>query len=138
ILGPFCCWLAAYLARHMITTSAIGPYLCPVADKLMFAAALIDLVQWHPNIVMSMSAIVIISREIAVSALRVWMAELGARTSAAVSFGGKLKTTFQMVAITGFLLNWQSLALIGYGLMVIAVLLTFWSLMFLLKAAWPY
>lgn len=104
----------------------------------MVAAALIVLVQWHPNIVMATSAIVIISREIAVSALREWMAELGARTSVAVSYVGKLKTTFQMIAITVFLLNWQSLEMIGYVLMVIAVILTLWSMMIYLKAAWPY
>lgn len=87
---------------------------------------------------MATSAIVIISREIAVSALREWMAELGARTSVAVSYVGKLKTTFQMIAITVFLLNWQSLEMIGYVLMVIAVILTLWSMMIYLKAAWPY
>jgi CDP-diacylglycerol--glycerol-3-phosphate 3-phosphatidyltransferase len=109
-----------------------------VADKLMVAAALIILVQWHPNIVMATCGIVIISREIAVSALREWMAELGARTSVAVSYVGKLKTTFQMIAISVLLLNWQSLEILGYILMIIAVVLTLWSMMIYLKAAWPY
>ena len=104
----------------------------------MVAAALIILVQWHPNIIMAIAAIVIISREIAVSALREWMAELGKGTSVAVSYVGKLKTTFQMVAITVLLLNWQSLETIGYALMVAAVVLTLWSMMIYLKAAWPY
>ena len=104
----------------------------------MVAAALIILVQWHPNIVMAMAAIVIISREIAVSALREWMAELGARTSVAVSYVGKLKTMFQMIAITVLLLNWQSLEMLGYVLMMVAVLLTLWSMLIYLKAAWPY
>lgn len=138
ILAAVTDWLDGYLARRMNITSAFGRFLDPVADKLMVAAALIVLVQWHPNIVMATSAIVIISREIAVSALREWMAELGARTSVAVSYVGKLKTTFQMIAITVFLLNWQSLEMIGYVLMVIAVILTFWSMMIYLKAAWPY
>lgn len=104
----------------------------------MVAAALIVLVQWHPNIVMAISAIVIISREIAVSALREWMAELGNRTSVAVSYVGKLKTTFQMIAIIVLLLNWESLETLGYALMVVAVILTLWSMMIYLRAAWPY
>ena len=104
----------------------------------MVAAALIILVQWHPDIVMAISAIVIISREIAVSALREWMAELGNRTSVAVSYVGKMKTTFQMVAITVLLLNWESLEMTGYLLLVISVVLTLWSMFIYLKAAWPY
>ncbi len=138
VLAAVTDWLDGYLARKMGITSAFGRFLDPVADKLMVAAALIILVQWHPNIVMAISAIVIISREIAVSALREWMAELGNRTSVAVSYVGKLKTTFQMTAITVFLLNWQSLETLGYCLMVVAVVLTLWSMFIYLKAAWPY
>ncbi|AKG17661.1 CDP-diacylglycerol--glycerol-3-phosphate 3-phosphatidyltransferase [Moraxella bovoculi] len=138
ILAAITDWLDGYLARKMNITSAFGRFLDPVADKLMVAAALIILVQWHPNIVMATCGIVIISREIAVSALREWMAELGARTSVAVSYVGKLKTTFQMIAISVLLLNWQSLEILGYILMIIAVLLTLWSMMIYLKAAWPY
>lgn len=138
ILAAITDWLDGYLARKMQLTSAFGRFLDPVADKLMVAAALIILVQWHPNVVMSIAAIVIISREIAVSALREWMAELGARTSVAVSYVGKLKTTFQMIAISVLLLNWASLEMLGYGLMVIAVILTLWSMFIYLKAAWPY
>lgn len=138
VLAAITDWLDGYLARKLNMTSAFGRFLDPVADKLMVAAALIVLVQWHPDIVMATCAIVIISREIAVSALREWMAELGARTSVAVSYVGKLKTAFQMIAITVLLLNWQSLELFGYGLMVVAVVLTLWSMMIYLKAAWPY
>lgn len=138
VLAAITDWLDGYLARKMNLSSAFGRFLDPVADKLMVAAALIILVQWHPNIVMAMAAIVIISREIAVSALREWMAELGARTSVAVSYVGKLKTTFQMIAITVLLLNWQSLEMLGYVLMMVAVLLTLWSMLIYLKAAWPY
>lgn len=138
ILAAVTDWLDGYLARKMNITSAFGRFLDPVADKLMVAAALIILVQWHPNIVMATCGIVIISREIAVSALREWMAELGARTSVAVSYVGKLKTTFQMIAISVLLLNWQSLEILGYILMIIAVVLTLWSMMIYLKAAWPY
>lgn len=138
VLAAVTDWLDGYLARKMNIVSAFGRFLDPVADKLMVAAALIILVQWHPNIIMAIAAIVIISREIAVSALREWMAELGNRTSVAVSYVGKLKTTFQMVAITVLLLNWQSLEMVGYLLMVAAVILTLWSMMIYLKAAWPY
>ncbi|CAM4193479.1 CDP-diacylglycerol--glycerol-3-phosphate 3-phosphatidyltransferase [Psychrobacter arenosus] len=138
ILAAITDWLDGYLARRMEITSAFGRFLDPVADKLMVAAALIIIVQWHPNIIMSIAAIVIISREIAVSALREWMAELGNRTSVAVSYVGKLKTTFQMIAISVLLLNWQSLEILGYVLMIAAVILTLWSMMIYMKAAWPY
>jgi CDP-diacylglycerol--glycerol-3-phosphate 3-phosphatidyltransferase len=138
VLAAITDWLDGYLARRMNITSAFGRFLDPVADKLMVAAALIIIVQWHPNIIMSIAAIVIISREIAVSALREWMAELGNRTSVAVSYVGKLKTTFQMIAIIVLLLNWKSLEILGYVLMIAAVILTLWSMMIYMKAAWPY
>lgn len=138
VLAAITDWLDGYLARRMNITSAFGRFLDPVADKLMVAAALIVLVQWHPNIIMAIAAIVIISREIAVSALREWMAELGNRTSVAVSYVGKLKTTFQMIAIIVLLLNWQALEIVGYVLMVAAVILTLWSMVIYLRAAWPY
>lgn len=138
ILAAVTDWLDGYLARRWNQSSAFGRFLDPVADKLMVAAALIILVQWHPNISMAIAAIVIISREITVSALREWMAELGQRTSVAVSYIGKLKTTMQMAAITVFLLNWQSLETLAYILMWGAVILTLWSMFIYLRAAWPY
>lgn len=131
-------WLDGYLARVMNQSSAFGRFLDPVADKLMVAASLVVLVQWQPNIYMAFAAIVIISREITVSALREWMAELGNRASVAVSMVGKLKTTFQLISITVFLLNIDQLVILSYSLLYIAVLLTLWSMMIYLKAAWPY
>ncbi|WP_286740738.1 MULTISPECIES: CDP-diacylglycerol--glycerol-3-phosphate 3-phosphatidyltransferase [Acinetobacter] len=131
-------WFDGYLARTLNQTSAFGRFLDPVADKLMVAAALIVLVQWQPSISMAFAAIVIISREITVSALREWMAELGARTSVAVSTVGKYKTAFQMIAITVFLLNWPPLEMLAYALLYTAVVLTLWSMLIYLKAAWPY
>lgn len=131
-------WFDGYLARSLNQTSAFGRFLDPVADKLMVAAALIVLVQWQPTISMAFAAIVIISREITVSALREWMAELGARTNVAVSTVGKYKTAFQMIAISVFLLNWHPLESIAYALLYTAVLLTLWSMFIYLKAAWPY
>jgi CDP-diacylglycerol---glycerol-3-phosphate 3-phosphatidyltransferase len=131
-------WFDGYLARTLNQTSAFGRFLDPVADKLMVAAALIVLVQWQPTISMAFAAIVIISREITVSALREWMAELGARTSVAVSAVGKYKTAFQMIAISVFLLNWPPLETLAYLLLYTAVILTLWSMFIYLKAAWPY
>ena len=131
-------WFDGYLARSLNQTSAFGRFLDPVADKLMVAAALIVLVQWQPSISMAFEAIVIISREITVSALREWMAELGARTNVAVSTVGKYKTAFQMIAISVFLLNWQPLDTLAYLLLYTAVILTLWSMFIYLKAAWPY
>jgi len=131
-------WFDGYLARTLNQTSAFGRFLDPVADKLMVAAALIVLVQWQPSLSMAFAAIVIISREITVSALREWMAELGARTNVAVSTVGKYKTAFQMIAISVFLLNWQPFETLAYLLLYTAVILTLWSMIIYLKAAWPY
>jgi CDP-diacylglycerol--glycerol-3-phosphate 3-phosphatidyltransferase len=138
VLAAITDWFDGYLARALNQSSAFGRFLDPVADKLMVAAALIVLVQWQPTITMAFAAIVIISREITVSALREWMAELGARTNVAVSTVGKYKTAFQMIAITVFLLNWQPIEWIAYILLYTAVILTLWSMFIYLKAAWPY
>ena len=138
VLAAVTDWFDGYLARTLNQTSAFGRFLDPVADKLMVAAALIVLVQWQPSISMAFAAIVIISREITVSALREWMAELGARTNVAVSTVAKYKTAFQMIAISVFLLNWQPLETLAYLLLYTAVVLTLWSMFIYLKAAWPY
>lgn len=138
VLAAITDWLDGYLARRWNQTSAFGRFLDPVADKLMVAVSLLVLLQWHTNIVMAVCAMVIICREITVSALREWMAELGARATVAVSYVGKLKTTFQMIAISVFLLNWQLLETLAYGLLITAVVLTLWSMMVYLRAAWPY
>lgn len=130
-------WFDGYLARVMNQSSAFGRFLDPVADKLMVAAALVVLVQWQPNIYMAFAAIVIISREITVSALREWMAEVGNRASVAVSWVGKFKTTFQLISITVFLLDWKAIEPLAYVLLYVAVALTLWSMMIYLKAAWP-
>jgi CDP-diacylglycerol--glycerol-3-phosphate 3-phosphatidyltransferase len=138
ILAAITDWLDGYLARALNQSSAFGRFLDPVADKLMVAAALVVLVQWQPTISMAFAAIVIISREITISALREWMAELGARTSVAVSYVGKLKTAFQMIAISVFLLNWHPIEPFAYVLLYAAVGLTLWSMFIYLKAAWPW
>lgn len=131
-------WFDGYLARTLNQTSAFGRFLDPVADKLMVAAALVILVQWHhDNLLVVISAIIIISREITISALREWMAELGKRASVAVSYLGKLKTTMQMAAIAVLLLHHAQLDVLGFALLIVAAVLTLWSMCIYLKAAWP-
>jgi CDP-diacylglycerol--glycerol-3-phosphate 3-phosphatidyltransferase/cardiolipin synthase len=132
-------WLDGYLARSLNQTSAFGAFLDPVADKLMVAAALIVLVKL--NNVDAVIAFIIIGREIAISALREWMAQLGSSKSIAVSMLGKVKTTFQMVAIL-LLLYHESLfnistELIGTLLIYLAALLTLWSMVYYLILAMP-
>ena len=96
-------WFDGYLARRLGQMTAFGAFLDPVADKLMVVTALVLLVERHDTLLFTLAACVIIGREIVVSALREWMAELGQRTSVAVSYIGKVKTAFQMVAITALL-----------------------------------
>lgn len=133
-------WLDGYLARRWNETSAFGAFLDPVADKLMVAAALIILV-WLDR-VDAIFAIIIIGREITISALREWMAQIGARKSVAVSMIGKIKTMAQMVSIP-LLLYHAPIAGIdtrfwGTCLMVVAAILTLWSMIYYLRMAWPH
>lgn len=132
-------WLDGYLARRLNQTSAFGAFLDPVADKLMVAAALIVLVELER--VGAVIALIIIGREIAISALREWMAAIGERKNVAVAMLGKLKTGFQMAAIL-FLLYFDPLGpldvqWIGEVLIYIAAFLTLLSMAYYLKAAWP-
>jgi CDP-diacylglycerol--glycerol-3-phosphate 3-phosphatidyltransferase/cardiolipin synthase len=132
-------WLDGYLARRLNQSSAFGAFLDPVADKLMVAAALVLLVSLGQ--VDAIIAFIIIGREIAISALREWMAQLGAAKNVAVSMLGKVKTTFQMIAI--LLLLYQetlfgfSTSQIGSFLIYIAALLTLWSMAYYLILAMP-
>jgi len=134
-------WLDGWLARRLGLTSAFGAFLDPVADKLMVAAALILLVALGRAD--AYLAIIIIGREIAISALREWMAELGAGKSVAVAFAGKLKTVAQMTAIIALLLYEPlipgvSTPLLGTIALWIAVILTLWSMVHYLRKAAPY
>lgn len=134
-------WLDGYLARRLQQTSKFGAFLDPVADKLMVAVALVLLVQNDPRVWLAIPAAIIIGREITISALREWMAELGARGRVAVSLLGKLKTTAQMIAIM-FLLYAEPLAGIpiydiGLALLMLAAALTLWSMIQYLRAALP-
>lgn len=134
-------WLDGWLARRWNQTSPLGAFLDPVADKLMVAIALVLLVQSDPRIALALPAAVIIGREITVSALREWMAEIGARARVAVSMAGKLKTTAQMTAIVLLILHEPALGIpvlaIGVFLLYVAAALTLWSMLLYLRAAWP-
>ena len=134
-------WLDGFLARKLNQTSSFGAFLDPVADKLMVAVALVLLVQEHHNFWLTLPAAVIIGREIVISALREWMAELGARAQVAVSNMGKWKTAAQMLALVILLANPSDFSfwvLIGYGLLMVAAGLTLWSMVQYLRAAWPH
>lgn len=133
-------WLDGYLARVLNQTSAFGAFLDPVADKLMVAAALILLV-WLGRVDAPI-ALIIVGREIAISALREWMAGVGQGKSVAVSFIGKLKTTAQMVAILLLLYHDPIFQLVdthlwGTWLIYIAAILTLWSMVYYIKKAVP-
>jgi CDP-diacylglycerol--glycerol-3-phosphate 3-phosphatidyltransferase/cardiolipin synthase len=133
-------WLDGYLARRMKQESAFGQFLDPVADKLIVAAALLVLL--NMDRVQVWVALVIIGREITISALREWMAQVGASKSVAVHMVGKLKTTAQLVAIPfllfdGTLFGWLSAALIGTWLIWVAAFLTLWSMFYYLQKALP-
>ena len=132
-------WLDGYLARRWNQTSAFGAFLDPVADKLLVAACLIVLV--HDQRVHGLIALIIIGREITISALREWMASIGARTAVAVNQLGKWKTAVQMVALPMLLFNGVFFGidtrLVGTWLIYIAAALTVISMVVYLKAAYP-
>lgn len=134
-------WLDGYLARKWEQSTKLGAFLDPVADKLIVAASLVLLVQAYESIWFSLPAMIIISREITVSALREWMAEIGKRANIAVSYVGKVKTTLQMIAIIGLLLLkpdlGNPLVWLMMALFYVATLLTLWSMLMYLRAAWP-
>ncbi|MDO6681100.1 MULTISPECIES: CDP-diacylglycerol--glycerol-3-phosphate 3-phosphatidyltransferase [unclassified Oceanobacter] len=132
-------WFDGYLARKLNQATPLGAFLDPVADKLIVAAALMVLVEDYAVSWMTIPAMIIVGREIVISALREWMAELGKRANVAVSGLGKIKTALQMVSIIMLLasrehpmLEWMGIVLL-YG----AAVLTLWSMLIYLKAAWP-
>ena len=133
-------WLDGYLARKWNQTTPFGAFIDPVADKLMVVVALVLLVNRYPHVWFVLPTIVIICREIVVSALREWMAELGKRASVRVGGAGKVKTIVQMAALT--MLIWRDplwglpIYTIGLVLLVVAAVLTMWSAAQYLQAAW--
>lgn len=132
-------WADGWLARRLKQTSSFGAFLDPVADKFLVCAALLVLVHLHR--LHALLALVIIGREIAISALREWMAQIGASATVKVSFIGKSKTLLQMVAL-GFMIYAEPLIglpifLIGLVIYYLAALLTLASMVVYLRAAWP-
>lgn len=149
-LGAFTDWLDGYIARRYKMYSAFGAFLDPVADKLMVAVALFLIVQAHPTPWMAFWASVIVGREIAVSALREWMAEIGQGARVKVAWIGKFKTVVQMIALLFLLYSvtpekpqrampWMGELVfhIGDWLLAVAAILTLWSGFQYLRAAWP-
>lgn len=133
-------WLDGWLARRLNQTSSFGAFLDPVADKLLVCATLLVLL--HLDRVNPFVALVIIGREITISALREWMAQIGASRSVAVHLLGKLKTVVQMVAIPfllfdGRLFGWIPTREWGTGLIHVAAVLTIWSMVYYLRRALP-
>ena len=142
--AAFVFWLAAvtdvldgYLARRLKQSTPFGAFLDPVADKVMVSVALIVLVEHYQSIYITIPAVLIISREVIISALREWMAEQGKRGSVAVSQLGKIKTAAQMLSIVG--LTWQFdtwMTYLSYACLYLATVLTLWSMVQYLQAAW--
>ena len=138
-------WLDGYLARRMGITTAFGAFLDPVADKLMVATALILIVDSNPTaysgVWIALPAAIIVGREITISALREWMAEVGASSKVAVSMIGKIKTTAQMLALVlliyGEPIGEFDTAEVGLWLLYVSAALTLWSMISYLQAAWP-
>lgn len=133
--------LDGYVARKFDQTSRFGEFLDPVADKLMVAIALVLLVQSDPRIVVAIIAMIIIGREITVSALREWMAGLGEREQVKVSVSGKVKTTLQMFGIAFMVYQHELFGIdtynVGFILLLAAAGMTMWSMVVYLRAAWP-
>lgn len=129
-------WLDGYLARKWNQSTPFGAFLDPVADKIMVAAALVLIVEYQHSFWVTLPAIVMISREIIISALREWMAEIGERSKVAVSWLGKVKTTSQMLALGGLLWRYNVLMEIAaIVLLYISAILTVWSMLQYLRAA---
>ncbi len=133
-------WLDGYLARRMNQTTPFGAFLDPVADKLIVVSALIVLITYHHNAWLTIPSLIIVGREIVISALREWMAEVNDSVAVAVSYLGKVKTTLQMIAITLLLIvpveSQSAVMTMGYILLYLAALMTLWSMWQYLRAAW--
>lgn len=122
-------WFDGYLARKLKQTTRFGAFLDPVADKVLVSAALVLVVEYYHSWWISLPAIIMISREIVISALREWMAEIGKRNSVAVSWIGKVKTTAQMFSLIALLWHpWLWAEIVGSIALYIAMILTFWSM----------
>jgi len=134
-------WVDGYLARALKQESSFGAFLDPVADKLMVVVAIVLIVESHPSIYIAIPSVIIIAREISVSALREWMAELGSRAAVQVSFFGKAKTTTQLISLLLMIYSepYFDLPTFEIGLVVyyLAAFFTVVSMVQYLRAAWP-
>ena len=134
-------WLDGYLARRLNQTTPFGAFLDPVADKLIVVSALVILIAHHHSLWLTLPGLIIIGREIVISALREWMAEMNESVAVVVSQLGKVKTLLQMIAIIVLLASPPDFSLMwvqtGYLLIYVASLLTLWSMWQYLRAAWP-
>lgn len=129
-------WFDGYLARKWNQTTPLGAFLDPVADKVLVSVAFVCVVEYYHTWWITVPICIMIAREIIVSALREWMAELGKRTSVAVSILGKIKTTAQMFALGGMLWRQSDLMeTLAFILLYIAAVLTIWSMLQYLKAS---
>jgi CDP-diacylglycerol--glycerol-3-phosphate 3-phosphatidyltransferase len=138
-VASFTDWLDGYLARKLKQMSPFGAFLDPVADKLLVACSLLILVGEQNIHYITLPAIVIVGREIVISALREWMAELGRRASVAVTYIGKLKTALQMLAIfllLAFRPGLKGVEIVGVTLLYLAAILTIWSMIAYFLIAW--
>ena len=140
-LAAFTDWLDGYLARRLDQTTPFGAFLDPVADKLIVVSALVLLMAHHANLWLTLPGLIIVGREIVISALREWMAEMNASGRVIVGMLGKVKTTLQMIAIAVLLSHEPDLESIwvisGYVLVYVAAFMTLWSMTVYLRAAWP-
>jgi CDP-diacylglycerol--glycerol-3-phosphate 3-phosphatidyltransferase len=137
-------WFDGYLARKLKQSTAFGAFLDPVADKLIVATALLLITHTYASVWVTVPAILLLAREVYVSALREWMGQQGLQDSVKVSFMGKAKTTAQMLALIGLLseleyfmgipIYWVTL---GYGLLYFSAVLSLWSMVTYTLAAWP-
>ena len=139
--AAFTDWLDGYLARRLDQTTLFGAFLDPVADKLIVVTALVLLIGGHASLWMTIPGLVIIGREIVISALREWMAEMNRRGVVTVSWIARVKTTLQMVAIVLLLANAPEMGrpwvIVGVVLLYAAAVITIWSMVIYLRAAWP-
>lgn len=138
--ASFTDWLDGYLARRLKQMSPFGAFLDPVADKLLVATSLLLLLGAKDLNYITLPAIVIVGREIVISALREWMAEVGTRASVTVSYVGKVKTAMQMLALILLLAFHPATSywgILGFILLYLAAILTIWSMVVYLNIAWP-
>lgn len=139
-LASFTDWLDGYLARKLKQMSPFGAFLDPVADKLLVATSLLLLVGAKDLNYITLPAIIIVGREIVISALREWMSEIGRRASVTVSYIGKVKTAVQMIALILLLAFYPETSywgVLGFILLYVAAILTIWSMVIYIMIAWP-